>query len=63
MKSYTATYSPHTSNGEPGYSYTVTAGGRFVFGGWSRGRKANAEAEVREGINAREALRECVGLS
>ena len=57
-KGYTATYEAATVGDEPGWSYSVTCDGRLVFEGWSRGRKQHAEAEVREGINAREALLE-----
>jgi hypothetical protein len=59
MKSYTATYEPQTVNGEQGYWYRCFAGGRLIFEGWSRGKKREAEAEVRNGINARDALIAC----
>jgi hypothetical protein len=55
-KTYTATYEPRTMGGEAGFWYRCHADGRLIFEGWSRGSKPNAEAEVREGINAREAL-------
>jgi len=64
MKSYTATYKFETILGEPGWSYEVSDGRRVLFQGWSRGRsRTHAEREVREGINAREALRRAAGLA
>jgi len=58
--SYSATYEPGVVHGECGFWYRCFAGGRLIFEGWSRGRRQHAEAEVREGINARETLRSFV---
>lgn len=60
---YTATYDPSTIGGEQGYWYCCYVNGRIIFEGWERGAKKNAEATVREGINAREALRAAAGLA
>lgn len=57
---YTATYKHQTICGEAGWSYVVTCDGRLVFEGWSRGRKRDAEAEVRNGIRNRDALLACL---
>jgi hypothetical protein len=54
--SYTATYEPDRILGEDGYSYTCYCNGVVVFEGWTRGKKRDAEAEVRNGIMNREAL-------
>lgn len=56
MNRYTATYEPDTIMGEAGWSYACYCEGRLIFEGWSRGKKSDAEAEVRNGINNREAL-------
>lgn len=56
MKGYTAHYWPETINNEPGWSYECLFDGRVIFEGWSRGKKRDAEFEVRRGINNREAL-------
>lgn len=61
MKNYTATYEPQTVHGERGFWYRCFAGGKLIFEGWSRGKQQHAEAEVREGINARETLRSLAG--
>ena len=63
MANYTATYEPQTVHGEPGYWYECFANGRLIFSGWSRGKKQHAEAEVREGVSARESLRACTELA
>lgn len=63
MNPYTVNYRAEPRNDEHGWSYQVFCRSRLVFEGWARGRKHNAEAEVREGINARETLRDCAGLS
>lgn len=63
MSRYQTRTWPETILGEAGWSYSVSADGREVFGGWSRGKKANALDEVREGIRAREALRAASNIS
>lgn len=60
MKSYSATYEPQIVYGEAGYWYRCYVGGRLIFEGWSKGKKRDAEDEVRNGIDAREALRSAV---
>ncbi len=61
---YTVTYEPETIQGEHGYSYRVyTSRSHLVFEGWTRGKKHEAEIEVRHGIEAREALRSCAGIA
>lgn len=57
---YAATYQAEPVLGEHGWSYRCFCRGQPIFEGWSRGRKSEAEAEVRRGIEAREALRACV---
>lgn len=54
---YKAHYTPQSLNGSRGYWYRCYADTRLVFEGWSAGSRSSAEAEVREGIRAREALR------
>lgn len=63
MKNYTGTYEPQTVHGERGFWYRCFANGKLVFEGWSRGKKHLAEREVRNGIDAREALRSCAGVA
>lgn len=62
MKGYAATYEPQIVYGEAGYWYRCFVGGRLIFEGWSRGRRCQAEAEVRHGIDARETLRSIAGV-
>lgn len=62
-KTYSATYEPQIMNGEHGFWYRCFAAGRLIFEGWSRGKKHLAETEVRNGIDAREALRACAGVA
>lgn len=54
--SYTATYKPHTMNGEPGWSWQLFTAGRLVAEGWCLGKKREAENEVRITISARDTL-------
>ena len=63
MKNYTATYEPETILCEPGWSYEVTCEGRPVFAGWTRGKKRDAEAEVRQGIKNRDAQLACKAVA
>jgi hypothetical protein len=57
---YSTVYERDEVNGDFGYWYRTFAGGVLVFEGWACGHRRNAEREVREGINAREALRDCL---
>lgn len=61
--SYSATYEPSFMNGDAGCWYRCFVDGREIFNGWVRGKRGNAESTVREGINAREALRAAAGLA
>ena len=56
MSNYTATYKPQKMNGEPGWSWWLFADGRLVAEGWCRGKKTDAETEVRTTIAARDTL-------
>lgn len=53
---YTAIYRAERLLGEPGWTYQCLFNGQLIFEGWTRGSKRDAEAEVRQGIDAREAL-------
>lgn len=66
---YTITYTPREMCGEHGYDWRVVAkdyaylDGKLVAEGWTRGKKKNAEEDVRETIRNRDALRSAAGLS
>lgn len=57
---YTATYKAETIAGEAGWSWHLFAFGRLVAEGWTRGKKSEAETEVRTAIAARDTLRSFV---
>lgn len=57
---YTATYKAETLAGEPGWSWQLFAFGRLVAEGWTRGKKREAENEVRIAIAARDTLQSFV---
>jgi hypothetical protein len=56
MKSYTATFEAQTIAGERGWSWKLFARRRLVAEGWTRGKKSEAEAEVRITIASRDTL-------
>jgi hypothetical protein len=43
-------YAQQTLSGEPGWSYEIYADGRWVGGGWSRGRRKEAELEASKAV-------------
>lgn len=65
---YTISYEPREMCGEAGYDWKITAkdyaflGGKLVAEGWTRGKRKNAEADAREAIRNRDALRSAAGL-
>lgn len=56
MRGYTATYKPETIRGEAGWTYSCFCDGKLVFDGWTKGKKRDAEAIVRKGIENRNAI-------
>lgn len=62
MQGYTATYEAQTLTGQAGWAWKLFADGRLVAEGWTRGKKSEAETEVRIVISARDTLRACAGL-
>lgn len=60
---YTITYEPHAMCGENGHNWKIRAKGRLIAEGWSRGKRHHAEADVRETIRNRDALRSAAGLA
>lgn len=56
IMNYTATYKAETIAGEPGWSWHLFSFGRLVAEGWTRGKKSEAETEVRTAIAARDTL-------
>lgn len=56
MTGYTAHYWFERINDEDGFAYECLHNGRVIFEGWCRGKKREAEHEVRRGIDNREML-------
>lgn len=55
-KTYRAEYEPQTVYGEAGVWWRLYASDRLVAEGWTRGKRHDAEADVRETIRNRDAL-------
>lgn len=59
MTGYVTHYRQERLGDELGWTYQCLYFGRVVFEGWTRGKKSDAEQEVRRGIANREALIAC----
>jgi hypothetical protein len=60
---YNVTYTPREMCGEPGHEWAIRSNGRLIAEGWTRGKIRSAQADVRETIRNREALRSAAGLA